>query len=203
MGMSIPYTEHGRTRQKSRTRDALVEAARTLIRTGVTPTVEEAAAEASISRTTAYRYFSNQRELLMAAHPQMHEISLLPDDAPTDPASRLELVLDAVMKSNIENEAALRTAFVLSLTADAEQRDQLFLRQGRVIGWLEDALQPLRSQMSAKAVGRLARAIRASAGIESLIWLVDVGGLSRPEAVKLVKWSAHALLTQAIADANR
>lgn len=200
MGMSIPYVETGRKRQKERTRDALIEATRELIRAGVTPTVERAADEAGISRTTAYRYFSNRRELLVAAHPQIAERSLLPDDPPDDPHDRLEIVLDRYLGMTLANEHALRAAFTLSL--DREYRGELVLRRGRVIGWVEDALEPLRETVGTKGIRRLARAIRASAGIESLIWLVDVGGMSRPEAVKLMKWSAHALLDAAIKEAS-
>ena len=69
MVMSIPYEAQGRVDQKRRTRAALVDAARELVALGETPTVEAAAEAASISRTTAYRYFSNQRALLVAAHP--------------------------------------------------------------------------------------------------------------------------------------
>ncbi len=167
----------------------------------MTPTVEEAAAEASISRTTAYRYFRNQRDLLVAAHPQIDMQSLLPDDPPDDPSQRLDVVIDAHLRMTVENEAALRTAFVLSLGEDEEH--ELILRRGRVIGWVEDALQPLKGRLSAKDISRLARAIRASAGIESLIWLCDVGGMTREEAVKLMKWTAHALLNAAIRDADR
>jgi hypothetical protein len=55
MGMSIPYEATGRTQQKVRTRNALIQAARELLGTGVTPTVEQAADAARVSRTTAYR----------------------------------------------------------------------------------------------------------------------------------------------------
>lgn len=196
MDMSIPYVETGRKEQKLRTREALVQAARALIRNGTTPTVEQAAAHASISRTTAYRYFQNQRELLVAAYPVIDAASLLPNDAPADVTARLEIVLDRHLAMTVENEAALRTAFQVSLGAgDAEAP---ILRRGRAIGWIEEALDPLRGRLTKKQIGRLARAIRATAGIEALIWLCDVGGLSRPEAVALMKWSAHALLAAAL-----
>lgn len=203
MGMSIPYVETGRTGQKLRTRNALIDAARELIARGLTPTVEDAAAQASISRTTAYRYFANQRELLVAAFPHIEARSLLPDDGPADPLERLDLVVDEYLRVTLENETALRTAFVLSMDAEGKHRDELILRRGRAIGWLEDALAPLRGRLSAKEIGRVARAVRAAAGIEALIWLCDVGELSREEAVKLMKWSARALLQAAIADADR
>jgi AcrR family transcriptional regulator len=203
MGMSIPYAETGRIEQKLRTRNALIDAARALIGRGITPTVEDAAAEASISRTTAYRYFANQHELLVAAYPHIEARSLLPDHAPADPLERLDIVVDEYLRMTVENEPALRTAFLLSLNADGKHRDELTLRRGRVIGWLEDALAPLRDRLSSKEIGRVARAIRAAAGIEALIWLCDVAELSREEAVKLMKWSARALLWAAVADADR
>lgn len=193
--MSIPYVETGRTGQKRRTRDALVEGARALIARGITPTVEMAAAEASISRTTAYRYFQNQRELIVAVHPEVDRSSLLDDESIQDPADRLDRVLDAHLRMTVANEAALRTAFRLSLERDSA--DELLLRRGRAVTWIAEALAPLRGTLSKKDIDRLARAIRAAAGIEALIWLCDVGGMSREEAVALMKWSARALLAAA------
>ena len=67
--MSTDYLESGRTRQKQRTRDQLIAAARELITAGDTPRVEEVAEAAGISRPTAYRYFASQAELLAAALP--------------------------------------------------------------------------------------------------------------------------------------
>jgi|SRR5581483_4193855 len=202
MGMSIPYTETGRTQQKARTRSALVDAARALIERGITPTVEEAAGEAAISRTTAYRYFPNQRELLVAAHPHLEAQSLLGDDPSDDPEKRLQAVLDTYLEMTVENELALRAAFVLSATANEQERHEFVLRQGRVVGWVQDALAPLHGVLSQKRIHRLACAIRAAAGIEAMIWLVDVAGMRRTEAVKLMKWSAIALLRTAVAEAG-
>jgi AcrR family transcriptional regulator len=202
MGMSIPYESAGRTKQKMRTRAALVEAARALIATGITPTVEDAASEASISRTTAYRYFPNQRNLLVAAHPQIDASSMLGDDPPDDAAERLDIVVDAYLRMTLENEPALRTALRVSLEAEGPHRDELVLRQGRVIGWLNDALEPLLGRLSKRALARLVYAIRSAVGIESLIWLRDVAGLSSNEAVDVMKWSARSLLQSALTDTN-
>ena len=68
--VSTAYGLNGRTNQKRRTRDELVAAARSIVDEGRTPTVEEVAEAAAISRTTAYRYFPSQRALLGAAHPE-------------------------------------------------------------------------------------------------------------------------------------
>lgn len=202
MGMSIPYELNGRIDQKRRTRDALVAAARELVARGDTPTVEAAAEAASISRTTAYRYFPNQHALLVAAHPETGVVSLLPGDPPADAAPRLELVIDAFTRMTLENEAPQRTMLRLSLEADPIERAQLPLRQGRGIKWIEEALAPLRTEMSEADVRRLTHAIRSATGIEALVWLTDVAGLSRHDARELMRWSARALLQTAIADAE-
>src|SRR5262245_12054774 len=140
MVMPIPYESSGRTKQKGRTRQALVEAARRLLAAGSTPTVEAAAEAAGISRTTAYRYFPNQRALLVAAHPEIQHRSLLPEPAPPDPYARLDLVLDEFLRITVEWEPQLRTSLRLSLEPEADLPP---LRQGRAIGWIEDALTPL------------------------------------------------------------
>lgn len=202
MDMSIPYESSGRTAQKMRTRKALIDAARALITSGVTPTVEDAAAEASISRTTAYRYFPNQRDLLVAAYPENELRSLLGDHPPDGVAARLDLVVGEYLRMTIDNEAALRTALRLSLELHGAHRENLLLRQGRVINWLKDALEPLSGQLSEQAITRLVYAIRASAGIEALIWLCDVAGLSRDEAKELMIWSAQSLLRSALTEAR-
>jgi AcrR family transcriptional regulator len=202
MGMSIPYERTGRTRQKLRTRDALITATRELIAEGFTPTVESAAARAAISRTAAYRYFTNQRALLIAAHPEIDRKSLLGADPPRDPAARLSAVLDEFLRITVETEAQLRMALRLSLDNVGDQTDNS-LRRGRAIAWIEDALAPLVGELSKQEVRRLALAIRSAAGIEALVWLTDVGRLSRPDAVQVMKASAQALLRSAIADRKR
>ena len=200
MRMSIPYETDGRIHQKRRTRDALVTAARELVASGATLSIEAAAEAASISRATAYRYFPNQRALLVAAHPETGAISLLPDDPPDDAPSRLDLVIDAFTRSTVENEAQQRTMLRLSLEADPAERSELPLRQGRAIKWIEEALAPLREKMSEPEIHRLALAIRSATGIEAFAWLVDVAGLSRDDATELMRWTARALLRSALVD---
>jgi AcrR family transcriptional regulator len=201
MGMSIPYERSGRTRQKLRTREALVAATRELVAEGLTPTVESAAARAEISRTAAYRYFTNQRALLIAAHPEIDRKSLLGANAPHDPAARLGAALEEFHRIMLDTEPQLRMALRLSLDREGDYDDQT-LRRGRAIGWFEDALAPLVGQLSKPEIRRLALAIRSAAGIEALVWLTDVGRLSRAAAVELMKESAQAVLHSAIAESK-
>jgi AcrR family transcriptional regulator len=196
--MATPYEQTGRRNQKARTRQALVAATRELLAKGVAPTVEEAAAVAAVSRTTAYRYFPNQAALVVAAHPEIDQISLLPPDgAPTDPRERLDVVIDEALRIVLDWEPQLRAALRLSLEPGTDPTGPV-LRRGRVIGWISDALAPLAATHPDLDRHRLAVAIRAATGIEAFVWLVDVAGLSRPEAADLLRWSARALLRSAL-----
>jgi hypothetical protein len=58
----------------------------------------------------------------------------------------------------------------------------------------------LRGQLSDDELRLLVTSIRATVGIEALVWLVDIAGLTRDEAVELMRWSAQALLQRALTD---
>ncbi len=195
--MSTPYETSGRTSQKQRTRAALVDAARAIVASGLTPTVEDVAAATSISRSTAYRYFPNQRALLAAAHPEIDASSLLPADPPEGARERLELAVRAFVDLIVDTETQQRTMLRLSLEADPAERADLPLRQGRAIDWFTEALEPARAQLGDAGLRRLVLAIRTATGIEALIWLTDMGGLTRDEAASLMRWSATSLFRAA------
>jgi AcrR family transcriptional regulator len=193
--------ETGRWRQRQRTRQALVDTARELVAEGTAPTVEQTAEQAGISRTTAYRYFPNQRSLLLAAHPETAAESLLPADPPADPAERLRLVVTAFTDIIAATEEQQRTMLRLSLELPPAERATLPLRQGRAIAWIHEALDPLEGRLTEEQVHRLALAVRSATGIEALAWLTDVARLPRAEAVAVMRWSAQALLHAALTDA--
>jgi hypothetical protein len=188
--------DFGRTGQKRRTLDALVAAARDIVAAGATPTVDDAALAAGVARSTAYRYFPGQRELLAAAHPETARASMLPANPPENVAERLDAVVVEFTSMIVATEAQQRTMLRLSLESD-EGRN-LPLRQGRAIGWITEALAPLQERLADEEIHRLVLAIRSAIGIESLVWLTDIGGLSRNAAVASMRWSANALLNQAL-----
>ncbi|WP_141581577.1 TetR/AcrR family transcriptional regulator [Actinomadura sp. WMMA1423] len=202
--MAVPYEATGRVRQKQRTRNALVEAARSLLESGDTPTVEQAADASGISRTTAYRYFPNQRHLILAAIPTIDRPSLLEQDAPDDVHARLDLVITEQTEILREWEPQLRAALRVSLdqAPQTPDDDRPALRQGRAIAWIEDALAPLAETHPDIDRRRLAVAIRAGCGIEAWVWMVDIAALPRSEAATLMHESAQALLTAALARDN-
>jgi hypothetical protein len=126
---------------------------------------------------------------------------LLPPHIGDDPETRLRAAVQAFIALVFDSESQQRTMLRLSLDESTEPR-QLPLRQGRAIGWFEDAIAPARAQLSDAQVRRLAVAVRSAVGIESLVWLVDVAGLSRQEAASTMTGSAIALLRDALRPAS-
>jgi AcrR family transcriptional regulator len=200
MDMTVPYERTGRTNQKSRTRAALIAAARDLLTQGVTPTMEGAAAAAAISRTTAYRYFPNLRSLLAAAYPHVEQRSLLGPDPPADPAERLEIVTEDQVRRILEYEPEMRAVLRLSLAADPSAVPELPMHRGLRIGWIEDALAPLRGRLDEAELRRLVYGIGATLGIEAFVWLTDIARLSREEALAIMRSNALRLLRSAIVE---
>ncbi len=197
--MDVPYLHTGRTNQKARTRDALIVAARRLLGEGATPTVEAAAAEAYVGRTTAYRYFPNSRALLAATYPEIEERSLLGADPPEDPLARLEIMAETFTRQILEHEPELRAQLRLALEGEPAGGESLPFRRGRRIRWIEEALSPLEGRLPEGELGRLVLGIGATLGIEALVWLTDMGGLSREEAVEVMRSNARTLLRSALA----
>jgi AcrR family transcriptional regulator len=195
--MTVAYESTGRIAQKQRTREALLGAARALLAGGVAPTVEQTALEASVSRATAYRYFPDRDALIAAAYPEIEAESLLGPEPPSEAEDRLVIVLEALGRQLVAHETEFRAMLRVSLATPLEMSG-LPLRAGRAIGWIEEALEPLRGGRSPTEVHRLAIALRASFGIEPFVWLIDIAGLSQAEALEMMMETAIMRLRAAI-----
>jgi hypothetical protein len=140
----------------------------------------------------------------MAAHPQISPDTLLDADAPEEPRARLDAFMTAFTRYNLDWEPQLRTALRLSLDRPSNQpSDRPVLRQGRAVGWIEHALEPVRHTHPHVDAHALAVAIRSATGIEALIWLIDIAAQNRHDAAETVRRTAHALLTAALTDTAR
>ena len=99
-------------------------------------------------------------------------------------------IIDMLDRTEPQQRAMLR----LSL---GDQPHELPLRQGRAIGWLREALEPLSDDLGEEAVQRLAIALRSVCGIETRVWLTDIAGQSADEVRALQLWMVGALLARA------
>jgi AcrR family transcriptional regulator len=213
MAGNTSWEEEGRINQKRRTRAAVLEAAKHLLREGQMPSVAEAADLARVSRATAYRYFPTQEYLLSEAALESAKTDinhLLERSAPSDdPAVRLDTLVQVLQQVTLEQEAAFRTLLQLSLEAHAhngQKREETEerLRGGRRIGWIEEALAPLGNSFDKDPATfkRVVWALSLCMGIEALIVLQDVCGLEAKEAVEVSRWAAQALLQAGLREAN-
>ena len=188
----------GRPNQKRRTRKALLDAASALLREGRSPTLEEVAEVALVSRATAYRYFPNVDSLLVeaaldVASPLAEEI--FAGERSTDPVARLERV-DAAMNEMITaNEASLRLMMVHALQRPKES--ELPARQNRRSALIEAALAPSKRDLKPATYQMLSRSLALVIGTEAMLALKDVLQLSDDEARKVRRWAIRALVDAA------
>src|SRR5437868_6199617 len=101
----------GRANQKARTRRAIVDACRGLIRDGRPVTMPEVARAALVSEATAYRYFPDLASLLAEAFvdawPSPSE-ALRPVAASNDPVERVAFATRFLLEGVAQRQAAVR-----------------------------------------------------------------------------------------------
>jgi len=184
----------GRERQKNRTRRALVDAAAGLVRDGRAPTVAEAAEAAEVSRATAYRYFPSQ-EMLLA------EVALFAAGGPLFDDDGAELAAPEAVARLVrrvgewayESEQPLRTLLRISLDPDSG-----VTRPGHRVGWIAAALAPVRDQIDPETYDKLAASLTMLMGIDPVVVMTDIAGVSREQALDSLEWSARALVEAAL-----
>lgn len=196
-----------RANQRHRTRRDLLAAANELIEQGKIPTVAEVAEAASVSRATGYRYFPTQSALIEGL---IQDIDV-PAPAyeaqgrePADVAARIDAYVDQLAAHMETVEPQLRAALRLSLEQWGRARSgstehEAPIRRGRRIELIEAATAPLRERLDEGTARRLTMALSVLLGIEALVVLKDLWGLSGPEAREIVRWSARAI-TRAAAE---
>jgi AcrR family transcriptional regulator len=191
----------GRPNQRSRTRKDLLRAAARLMKQGQDPSLEEIAAEALVSRATAYRYFPSVEALLVEASfdlavPEADD--LFGGDASTDPVARLERVDTALHDMILANEPALRTMLAHALQRGLKGDDSdLPRRQNRRTPLIEAAVAPARKQFKPAALAMLTKAIALIVGPEGVVVCKDVLQLDDAEARKVKRWAIGAMVEAA------
>lgn len=188
-----------RQQQKQRTRQALLQAAATLLSQGGRPTLEEVAAQALVSRATAYRYFPKIEALYLEASidvdtPQAEQV--LAGVSASDAVARLRRVDDALDAMSRANEVALRMMLAqsLELSARGESDAVLPVRQNRRTPLIDAALEPLYARFTPAALKNLRHALALVMGPEAMIVLKDVLQLDEAEARRVRRWAIRALV---------
>jgi len=189
----------GRPNQRQRTRKDLLTAAAKLMQQGRTPTLDEVAEAAMVSRATAYRYFPGVEALLVEASVDVEvpEADVILRGANEDPIARLERVDDALSSTIGANEHALRTMLVHSLQRQAAGDDSVPKRQNRRTTLIEAALEPARADFKPADYKLLAKSLALVIGTESMLVFKDVLRVDDAEARKVKRFMIRALVQAA------
>lgn len=199
--------EQGRFRQRAHTRALLVKTASELMQSGEIPTATAVAEAAQVSRRTAYRYFPSQEQLLAEAAIKSARPLVSNTEFPEELMARIRLLVGTVQQFVYGNQGALRT--IVRLTAkhvlshnvgDAE--GSIPVRSNRV-EWIRAALAPARKQLGGKRFERLVSAVSLCVGIESVMVLTNLRGLSQKEVTRVSRWAAETLVAGALQQAER
>jgi len=216
----------GRAAQRRRTRAAIVDAAMRLLADGGTPSVDEIAAAADVSRRTVYMYFPTLDQLLLDA--TVGALSATEMDAAMtaaataeDPAAGVDaLVTTSTRLAPVTLPIGRK---IIRLTVDAGQdghdtgqdgndtrQDEHDARPGREapkrgfrrVAWVEQAVAPLRGELSDEQFERLVSALCLVVGWEAHIILEDVRDLPPQDEERVLRWAARALVDAIRAEAR-
>ena len=206
---AAPASRDPRANQRERTRLAIMEGARTLLREGKIPSVADAAEAARVSRATAYRYFPTQSALIQEAVQTGLPTTWEPDKRHADLtafADRVERAVAEMLTLTHDNEAVLRGVLLLSLqqwaaiqAGDKLEEEPIRRGTGRIPA-IQAALAPYRRTLSPAAMRRLTIGLSLIVGAESLVVLRDIWDLDETEAKDVARWIARTL-TQATVNA--
>ena len=162
-----------------------------------------------MSRRTLYLHFPSLDQLLVDAavgalsQHAVDEAIESADPGGTDADARV-----AAMVGALADQAAatlplgrrlIRLTVDTAATADGASNGP---RRGfRRVGWIEQALAPLRNRLGDDGFERLVSAMTMVVGWEALIVLGDIRGLDPAQQQDTTLWSARALIAAALAEA--
>ena len=199
-----------RVNQRRRARKDLLQAATRLLKQGHTPTLEEVAEEALVSRATAYRYFPGIEALLLEAalDVAVPEPEAIFGPTPTDdPIARVEQAEAALHGMIVENEAPLRMMLAHSMEqrikANASGGAEVPVRQNRRTGLIEAALAPARGRFDPPKLELLTAALALVVGTEAMVVFKDVLQMKDKDAAKVKRWAIRALVEAAMASRKK
>ena len=193
----------GRTAQRRRTRTAIVAATRQLVAEGKTPSIDEIAAAADVSRRTIYMYFPTVDQLLLDA-----TVGLLSEatvDASLDHDRFGDDVIartDALAKTlvGLAPDTLPLGRKIIRLTVDTPPETEGERRGYRRVEWIERAVEPLRDRVTADQYERLVSALSLVLGWEAMVVLRDVRGLDPTREEDVIRWASRVLVEATIAE---
>lgn len=187
--------------QELRTRKDLLQAASRLLKQGRKPSMDEVAAEALVSRATAYRCFGSVDALLAEAPVDDETASLetlFANNSSVDPEVRIDDAEAALHEVVFRNEAQLRLMLSHTIARGVEKDADGPKRQNRRGPLIAAALAPARQRFRDKDYDKLCAALALIFGTESMIVFRDVLNLDEKTARQVKSWAVRALVRAAL-----
>jgi AcrR family transcriptional regulator len=177
-----------------------------LIAGGASPSVDDIAAAADVSRRTIYMYFPTLDQLLLdatvGALSAVRTAAVAGDLAGDDPVARVDALVRSV---TADAEATLplgRRIIALTVDASSAVHTKDGRRRGyRRVAWIEQALEPLRKGLRTEQFERLAAALSVVVGFEAMVVLRDVNALAPDREEEVMRWAATSLVKAMMAEA--
>ena len=191
----------GRVNQKLRTRMAIVEACREVIRSGGPVTMPAVARAALVSEPTAYRYFPDLISLLNAALAGMWPSpaeALEPVAASADPVERVAFAAGFFLRRVLSYQGAVRAMISATIT-----RPELAARRpGIRFGLISQALDPIAGTLPLppERLAQLKRDLAAIISAEALFSLTDLCRLAPDDAMGSLVRTATTIAAAATRD---
>ncbi|MCX5496010.1 TetR/AcrR family transcriptional regulator [Kaistia dalseonensis] len=192
---------------RGRMKRLMLDTAIRLMQQGGSPSVSEVAEAAQVSRATAYRYFPSQAAMIQAAVDDALGPVLDWTTVERDAEKRVADLFGFAYHRMQAFEATHRAALLLAL--DQWQRrqagtlgDEPRVVRGNRKGLLKAAVEPLAAEIGRPATDRVTQALSLLFGIEAIIILKDIWGLSAKEAEDVASWAAKALIKTAVEEAG-
>jgi AcrR family transcriptional regulator len=191
----------GRPAQRRRTRTAILDATMQFLRDGRTPTLDEIAAAAEVSRRTIYMHFPTLDQLILDA--SMGALAGRDIEAEFEPdtaaAERVATIVDTLYDHAEEWLPLGRRMVALTATnppADGPKRGH------RRVDWIQRAVEPLRERLTDEQHDRLVSSLSIVLGWEAMIVLQDIRGHAPDREREVAAWTAQSLVRAILEEAS-
>lgn len=194
--MSNISLDTGRSKQKQKTRQKILDTTKQLLQKGQNLSLEDVAEASGISRATIYRYFSNIDILCSEASLDVFTYSTAAIFQETKDLPIIERILYIQNYFNdlaLDNEPSFRKYLSIYLKQDMSNKKES-IRGSRRTAALKLALIPYRNQLDSTVYNHLITAATALMGIEPIIISKDVCHLDNNEAKKSLTWGLKTIL---------
>jgi AcrR family transcriptional regulator len=191
--MKNDYLSKGRTGQKQKTREKILQAAKEIQGEKAEFNLENVAKRAGISRATIYRYYSNRD--ILSAEAVLDMRTRTPEQILSE-FSQADLETTLLGIQRYYNDLAIKNekAFRKYLSVILNPENPVSARGARRIRTLSKALEDKKSSFSNRDQQRLIYMATLMMGIEAFIVTRDVCQLDEESAEEVLEWGLKTMI---------